>query len=282
MTFEKLADLRQIEMDDVSQEYKAFTDKFKPKRTKDDCFTPDNIYEAVRTWAFKRYSLPENVRIIRPFYPGGDYQRAEYPDGCVVIDNPPFSIAAQIVDFYQARGIRFFLFAHGLTVGGLAWPRKGLTAVCAGVSILYDNGALVGTNYITNLSPDILAESAPDLHDALKAANKANRREQAKQATKLCLPDHIVTSARMNYLATHGTAWQVKAGDGLFVRRLDSYAADIYGGGLLLSDDIAAERAAAERAAAERAAAERAAALRVPLSVRERKLVEALEKAAEA
>ncbi len=90
------------------------------------------------------------------------------------------------------------------------------------------------------------------------------------------MPDHIVTAARMNYLAGHGTAWQVKAGDGLFVRRLDSYAAGVFGGGLLLSDAIAAERAAAEHAAAEHAAA-----LRVPLSARERKLVEELGKSAE-
>ncbi len=291
MAFEKLADLRQIEMDEVSQEYKAFTDKFKPKHTTDDCFTPDNVYAVIRAWALKRYDLPEDVRIIRPFYPGGDYQREEYPEGCVVIDNPPFSIAAQIVDFYQARGIRFFLFANGLTCGNIAWLRKGLTAVCAGTTILYDNGASVQTNFITNMSPDILAESAPDLHDALEAANKTNQHEQAKQVTKLHMPDHIVTAARMNYLAIHGTAWQVKAGDGLFVKRLDSYAAGIFGGGLLLSDAIAAERAAAERAAAERAAAERAAAeraaaeraaaLRVPLSARERKLVEALGKSAE-
>ncbi len=193
-----------------------------------------------------------------------------------ILSNPPFSIAAQIVDFYQARGIRFFLFANGLTCGNIAWMRKGLTAVCAGVSILYDNGARVQTNYITNMSPDILAESAPDLHDALEVANRANQREQAKQVTKLCMPDHIVTAARMSYLAGHGTAWQVKAGEGLFVRKLDSYAGSIFGGGLLLSDAIAAERAAAERAAAERVAA-----LRVPLSARERKLVEALGKSAE-
>ncbi len=195
MTFDKLADLRQIEMDEVSQEYKAFTDKFKPKHTTDDCFTPDNVYAIIRAWALNRYDLPEDVRIIRPFYPGGDYQREEYPEGCVVLDNPPFSIAAQIVDFYQARGIRFFLFANGLTCGNIAWLRKGLTAVCAGTTILYDNGASVQTNFITNMSPDILAERAPDLHDALEAANKANQREQAKQVTKLHMPDHIVTAA---------------------------------------------------------------------------------------
>ncbi len=298
MAFETLADIRQIDMAEESEEYAAFVDKFKPKHTTDDCFTPDNIYEVVKGWALKRYGLPasaclclsadrsadrsaglpEDVRVIRPFYPGGDYQREEYPDGCVVIDNPPFSIAAQIADFYQAHGIRFFLFANGLTAGSIAWSRQGLTAVCTGAQITYDNGARVNTGYITNLSPDILVESAPDLHDALEAADKVNRAAQAKQVTKLSLPDHIVTAARMNYLAVHGTAWRVKAGDGIFVRKLDNYAGNIFGGGLLLPDAIAAERAAAERAAAERAAAERAVALKVPLSDREKALVRTMAK----
>ncbi len=273
MAFETLADIRQIGMAEESEEYAAFVDKFRPKHTTDDCFTPDNIYEVVKGWALKRYGLPEDVRVIRPFYPGGDYQREEYPDGCVVIDNPPFSIAAQIADFYQAHGIRFFLFANGLTAGNIAWSRQGLTVVCTGAQITYDNGARVNTGYITNLSPDILTESAPDLHDALEAADKVNRQQQAKQVTKLSLPDHIVTTARMNYLAVHGTAWRVKAGDGIFVRKLDNYAGGIFGGGLLLPDAIAAERAAAERAAAERAAA-----LKVPLSDREKALVRAMAK----
>ena len=33
-----------------NEEYQAFADKFKPKKTTDDCYTPPNIYEAVKTW----------------------------------------------------------------------------------------------------------------------------------------------------------------------------------------------------------------------------------------
>ena len=46
-----------------------------------------------------------------PFYPGGDYEREEYPQGCTVVDNPPFSILSKIVKHYQERGVGFFLFA---------------------------------------------------------------------------------------------------------------------------------------------------------------------------
>ena len=258
---EKLEQIKQIDMAEDSEEYKAFVEKFKPKHTTDDCFTPDNIYETVKRWALKRYNLPQDVQIIRPFFPGGDYQREEYPAECVVIDNPPFSIAAQIVDWYQTRGIRFFLFANGLTAGGVAWSRKGVTAVCAGANVTYANGANVCTNFLTNMSPELLTESVPDLYNALSEENKKNRRAQSKQVTKLSLPDHIVTTARMKYLSIHGTALQVTAGSGIFVRKLDNYAGNIFGGGLLLS---------------ERAAAERAAARRVPLSDREREMVQTL------
>ena len=36
-----------------SKDYKEFVDKFKPKKTTDDCYTPPEIYEAVKDWAIK-------------------------------------------------------------------------------------------------------------------------------------------------------------------------------------------------------------------------------------
>lgn len=40
----------QITFADIDPEYEAFVEKFKPKLTTDDCYTPDNIYEAVASW----------------------------------------------------------------------------------------------------------------------------------------------------------------------------------------------------------------------------------------
>ena len=61
---------RQIDFSEVSDEYKRFVDKFKPKKTTDDCYTPENIYNAVKEWACKEYGInPKNI--VRPFYPGG-------------------------------------------------------------------------------------------------------------------------------------------------------------------------------------------------------------------
>ncbi len=33
--------------------YEEFVDKFKPKKTTDDCYTPGAIYEVVKDWAIK-------------------------------------------------------------------------------------------------------------------------------------------------------------------------------------------------------------------------------------
>lgn len=36
-----------------SNTYEEFVDKFKPKKTTDDCYTPGAIYEVVKGWAIK-------------------------------------------------------------------------------------------------------------------------------------------------------------------------------------------------------------------------------------
>lgn len=46
--------MEQLTLAEASEEYKAFVDKFKPKLTTDDCYTPPNIYETVKEWVFER------------------------------------------------------------------------------------------------------------------------------------------------------------------------------------------------------------------------------------
>lgn len=71
-----------------SKTYDEFVEKFKPKKTTDDCYTHPEIYEVIKDWACKEFKIDPAV-IVRPFYPGGDYENYEYPEGCVVLDNPP-------------------------------------------------------------------------------------------------------------------------------------------------------------------------------------------------
>lgn len=107
--------IQQLDFADYSEEYAQFVEKFKPKKTTDDCYTPDNIYSTVAQWAANRYGF-SLADIVRPFWPGADYTRTAYPPGCVVLDNPPFSILSKIVRFYASHRIRFFLFAPALTL----------------------------------------------------------------------------------------------------------------------------------------------------------------------
>ena len=72
---------------DEDEKYSEFVEKFKPKLTTDDCYTPPLVYEAVKDWACEEYGISPDS-IVRPFYPGGDYEHFHYPDGCVVLDNP--------------------------------------------------------------------------------------------------------------------------------------------------------------------------------------------------
>lgn len=92
-------------------DYEGFVEKFKPKKTTDDCYTPPAVYDYVLQYVADHCDI-DGMTVVRPFYPGGDYESLVYPDNCVVIDNPPFSIVSQIVRFYLKRGIKFFLFAR--------------------------------------------------------------------------------------------------------------------------------------------------------------------------
>lgn len=260
-----------------SREYREFVEKFKPKLTTDDCYTPENIYACVRDWALRHYRL-ENAEVLRPFYPGGDYQNAEYPAGCVVIDNPPFSILSEICRFYSERDIPYFLFAPALTLFSTA--SGSCNYLPTGVSVTYHNGAVVNTSFVTNLGGWKI-ETAPDLYQAVKAADDANRKEQSAELPGYVYPMEVLTSAVFR-LAKYGQALRVQAEEVLFVRALDCQRAKkktIYGSGFLISARAAAEHAAAEHAAhaaEECAAEERAAATKWTLSDREQELIREL------
>ena len=243
-------------------DYDGFVEKFKPKKTTDDCYTPPNIYDAVLSWVKTRYGLEDRTEIVRPFWPGRDYESESYPDGCVVVDNPPFSLMSKIVDFYNARSIRYFLFAPYLTNIGIG-RGLGCCHVIAPWTVRYENGAEVATSFVTNLDTETVAESAPDLRALIGEADTANRAAVTKTLPVYSYPDAVLSSTALGYLATHGTVLKVRRSECAFIRKLDAQGDKaIFGGGLLLSERAAAERAAAERAAAERAAAEHAAAER--------------------
>ena len=256
----------QMSLFDDNPEYRDFVEKFKPKLTTDDCYTPQNVYDAVAGWVAQEYDL-DPAGFVRPFWPGEDYQRADYPAGCCVVDNPPFSIRAKILDWYMERGIPFFLFSPALTL----LSRRDLCHIATGADVTYQNGAVVKTSFVTNLEPECALRTAPALKRAVEAADLVNRRAEKKELPKYSYPDEIVTAAIAQRWCHYGIDYRLDWKDCRMIGALDAQrkaGRSIFGSGLLLS----------ERAAAERAAAERAAAIRWPLSMRERELVRELGK----
>ena len=237
----------QMSFADDSAEYKEFVDKFKPKKTTDDCYTPPLVYEAVADWVAVEYGI-DKAAFVRPFYPGGDYEREEYPDGCAVVDNPLFSILTSICRHYMTRGVPFFLFAPGLTCLSRI---DGVCAVAASCDITYENGANVRTSFVTNMEPDTIARSAPTLTRAVESANDEVQKATKKKVAKYEFPYDVLTAARLGWMSIHGEEFKVRRGDAVFITTLDMMKASgksgIFGGGLLLSARAAAERAAAER-----------------------------------
>ena len=213
------------------EDYEAFVAKFERKKTSDDCYTPPEVYDIVRGWLAERVDLT-GVQIVRPFWPHTDYKQVEYPAGCVVLDNPPFSRFAEIVRWYLERGVRFFLFAPHKTIFCLDAP---YTRLVCGADVIYENGANVTTSFASNLFGDTLAMSVPDLYERLKAAEYKKK----PLPPRYRYPSHLLTFSDLARCSAHGVPVSIPRHEAAFVRRLDSQQAAkkaIYGGGFLLSD----------------------------------------------
>lgn len=249
---------------EVFEDYEGFVDKFKAKKTTDDCYTPAPVYGVVLDFVGTLTPI-EGRPIVRPFYPGGDYENYEYPENCVVVDNPPFSILSKIIRFYSLHSVPFFLFGPSLTL--FAAPDCDVTYIIADADIVYANGAKVRTGFITNLCPDIRIWCCPQLRQAIIDAQVI----PDKTKRGFAYPDHIVTAATLQKITAHQTELKIPKKACSYIADCDAAARvgrALFGGGYLLSDRAAADRAAAERAAADR----------LDLSPREKQIVEELSK----
>ena len=259
-----------------NEEYNEFLDKFEQPKTTDDCYTPDIVYDAVADWVAEQYGY-DREQMVRPFYPNGDYQNEKYPDGCVVVDNPPFSISSEIRNWYQEHEIKYFLFAPALSCIGGNSAKDCAVAIQA--QITYENKACVPTAFVTNLDTEHVLITAPELRKAVQDAADKYAKKFANPMPKYSYPSCVVTAAQGGYLSKYGQDLKIKKEDAYMIRALDMQKEQdkaIYGGGYLLSEKAAAEKAAAEKAAAEKAAAEKAAATVWKLSNRELEIVKSL------
>lgn len=128
--------------------YDEFVERYKTHKTTDDVITPPDVMDLINEYVATSYDVDPS-HFVRPFYPGGDFEAYPYKDGDIVVDNPPFSILAKIVRFYEANGIPFFIFVQGRTIGSY-W--EDLTQIHIGKHIRYhDPEAVIDTGFLTNL-----------------------------------------------------------------------------------------------------------------------------------
>lgn len=239
----------------VFRDYESFISKLmdNPKTT-DECWTPEDVYQCVVDYVGSVYDMTGKV-ILRPFYPGGDYEHAEYPENGVVIDNPPFSIFTKIVAFYTARRIPFFLFGPGMTIGSVF---KYCTAVFINTGIEFSNKAVIRLNFATNLMGDLVAVTAPELNDAIKRCKSQN---QKVSLPLYVYPEELLSVSDMQIIAGGGQHFQVSREECEICRDLDKHPKSLFGEHLLISAAKAAAKAA----------------VHVPLSRREQLIVDRLK-----
>lgn len=242
---DKTIDRRTSQNAEKFNDYDSFVEKFKPKKTTDDCYTPDVVYNAIADWVANEYGVSKD-KFSRPFYPGGDYENEDYTDK-IVVDNPPFSLVSRIIQFYVEHNIPFFLFCP--TLAGPVKYSDICTVIPCGVKITYTNGAVVNTSFVTNLEPhDILMRTCPDLWEAV---DKANRENVAKTSIpRYLLPPEVLTSAQAYHFAEHGVSFTLRRSEAVRISRLESMKAakkDIFGNGWLMSREATQRRTRAEK-----------------------------------
>lgn len=242
----------------------------------DECYTPPLVYDAVRKWACKEYGFEPNS-IVRPFYFGGDYEHFPYRADSVVVDNPPFSILSQICAFYLQRNVKFFLFIPTLTAFGQRTNLSKLTYIIAGNNITYNNGVQVPTSYVTNCDDSTIAvRTAPDLTAQVDQALAETYGTPRPTATRYDYPNNLLTPAMLRKYSNYGIDIAVRRNECIPVAQLDGQielGKEIYGGGLLVSDRIAAERTGAEQSIAIQTQP-----TKIELSEREKELISTLSK----
>lgn len=217
--------------------YEEFISKFREEnkpRTTDDVMTPWPVYCAVRDYVIKKFRIPEDWEILRPFYPGGNFEAVDYSGGKkVVIDNPPFSKLSKILRFYEEREIPFFLFSDGKTVFCRLHSNPN-HSVIFGAKILYRQRVDVFSAFEINLLKPYTVCADSTLFEAVKAACPP----RAKGARKFYQwPRNVIIFSTLNRIAEHGKYFLIPPDEKEFVYSVGGCTT--VGHLLLVSDAIA-------------------------------------------
>lgn len=184
----------------------------------------------------------------------------------------------KVVKFYEDRGIDYLLFAPHLTCLSI---RTAHSHICVGVSVTYENGALVSTSFVSSKGP--LIRSAPGLYRILDEANAANiKAKKGPPKPVYTYPDNVLTSSTVALFSKYGIEYREDIG--IFARAMDAQreaGKGIFGSGYIVPEEAARKAQEAARKAQEAARkVQKEKAKRWELSERERAALEAAEEAA--
>ena len=218
--------------------YDAFVEKFEQKLTTDDCYTPPAVFDVVQKFVDENVAPLKDRKIIRPFFPGGNYEDlSQYPEGCIVLDNPPFSILSKILRFYAEHRIDFFLFGPHLTLFS-ASDVKELTYLPVCAPVTYENGAVVSTGFITNMTPGLKIWIPAGFRHAIREVQR-----DETPIDEYLIPPCVVTSSRLGTVAgVKGCEVKIMADECLYIKNLDAMdqqGKGLYGGGYLITPEKA-------------------------------------------
>ena len=226
------------EKPNLFNDYDGFLQKLEVKKTTDDCYTPKEVMDIIINYVNDKYPLKDK-KIIRPFFPDGDFESIDYSGDCVVIDNPPFSIVSNICKYYLERDIKFFLFCPHLTAFS---SDIDCTHIIASADITYENGAVIKTAFVSNLFGDVKIIGDSALHLKFKELQRNNKASLPKYK----YPDNIITVSKISYCVEKGISLTFDKKDVKHCRGMDAqkkHGKGLFGAGFIVSDKAAAAAA---------------------------------------
>lgn len=260
----------------IFHDYESYVAKFQAnEKTTDDTYTPPDVYDAVLNYVKSIYDMTDKV-VLRPFYPGGDYEHAEYPENGVVVDNPPFSLYSKICKFYSMHKIPFFIFGPGMTIFNCT---DYCTAVVIGCDIRFENGANVRCNFATNLLGDTMVTTACELTKAIKACPS---QPQKVGLNNYAYPDELISVSYFQTIARGDADVQIRRSEGRLMKSVEN-AGKLFGNRILVGKSLGqiikkAKAMTNEIETKRRAEQKETTAIHISLSAREQRISDELEK----
>lgn len=178
--------------------YEQFVEKFKPKKTTDDCYTPEDVFNVILDYFMRELFTPLGFSyddVIRPFWPGKDYTAEDYT-GKIVIDNPPFSFLKEICNYFKEKHIPAVLFCDTRYI--CQYIADGFNVYVMPGAITYENGAKVATSFITNVDAHACeVRIDPALSNAIESCES----QKSKEKRNNNYPEQVITASMLRAIA---------------------------------------------------------------------------------